>query len=367
MDALRKTITNGAIVKIVTAVMALILTACGVLGNQPKVTSTPQVAATMNAVATSVSVQVTATAAALESSQPCTLDEVLAASEEMGNEEFDQFIQGCKEIVQQSASSDPIALLRDAAPYMSNYAATLSYTVPAELQVSADLVEGFYPVASLVMTTTVYPNGYEVVVPPPPANVDAYACFPQDYSESDMFNPGCGELQANGKLPWTKPIASYGEGDNWSCVDVTGWCADATDAFHWDMWNGETVCHPAVGCLRNPNPKGAVSLLLINFHDSDEAWDVRNGSGVYVTAGWAGMGVMFDLTGESYDVGDGIAALRNHYLYNLSNNEAYPGQCGDSKLCESVLYVVVGRFWDRPELGINYSHYELLSAGLWER
>lgn len=238
-------------------------------------------------------------------------------------------------------------------PYMVAYQDSLEYKVSSELRVPDDLLGGFTSVPSLVMTDTIYPNGYTVSIPPIPADLMPYQYFPHD----DPANPN---------PIWGTPIASYREGDNWSCVDVSGWCADAVDSFNWIMRTGETVCHPAVGCITDPNG-GAAMVFIVNFHDSDEAWDVRNNSGVYVTAGWSGFGMMFDLLGKSYDVGEGIAAIRNHYLYNLGLHEEYAGQCGNSQLCETVTYVIVARLWDRPELGIKFSHYELLDYGQWVR
>lgn len=247
----------------------------------------------------------------------------------------------------------PIAEAAINHPYMVAYQDSLEYTVSSGLRVPDDLLGGFTPVPSLVMTDTVYPNGYRVNVPPIPADLIPYQYFPHD----DPANPN---------PIWGTPIASYREGDNWSCVDVSGWCADAVDSFNWIIWTGETVCHPSVGCITDTDG-GATMVFIVNFHDSDEAWDVRNASGVYVTAGWSGFGMMFDLSGESYDVGEGIAAIRNHYLYNLGLHKEYAGQCGSSGLCETVTYVVVARLWDRPELGINFSHYELLDYGQWVR
>jgi len=238
-------------------------------------------------------------------------------------------------------------------PYMVAYQNSLEYTVPLGLRVPVNLLKGFSPVPSLVKTETVYPSGYSVKVPLIPTDLTPYQWFPHD----DPANPN---------PVWGVPIATYREGDNWNCVDVTGWCADAVDAFNWIMWTGETVCHPAVGCIADPDG-GAAMIFIVNFHDSDEAWDVRNNSGVYVTAGWAGFGMMFDLSGNSYDVGMGIGAIRNHYLYNLGHREQYAGQCGSSELCQTVTYVIAARLWDRPELGINYSHYELLDYGQWVR
>jgi len=238
-------------------------------------------------------------------------------------------------------------------PYMVVYQNSLEYTVPLGLRVPVNLLKGFSPVPSLVKTETVYPSGYSVKVPLIPTDLTPYQWFPHD----DPANPN---------PVWGVPIATYREGDNWNCVDVTGWCADAVDAFNWIMWTGETVCHPAVGCIADPDG-GAAMIFIVNFHDSDEAWDVRNNSGVYVTAGWAGFGMMFDLSGNSYDVGMGIGAIRNHYLYNLGHREQYAGQCGSSELCQTVTYVIAARLWDRPELGINYSHYELLDYGQWVR
>ncbi len=256
-------------------------------------------------------------------------------------------------------------------PYMAAYQSTLEYVVPDNMRVPADLLPGFTPVVSLVKTSFVMPNGYIVNVPPAPEDVSDYYCFPQDYSEGDGFNRGCKADQLSGNLPWTKPIAGYNDGNNWSSDSPNGWSADDIQAQNWRVITGYEVCHPAVGCIKDPNG-GAVLLLLVNFHDSDEVWNVRNQSAVFIDSGFVGYGVMWDLSGGSYDVGEGIADLRNHYLFNLSapvspDDNHLRGQCGDSGLCETVTYVVVARVWDRPEIGIKFSHYELLDAGQWTR
>lgn len=256
-------------------------------------------------------------------------------------------------------------------PYMAAYQSTLEYTVSDEMRVPAELLPGFTPVASLVKTDFVMPNDYTVNVPSAPEDVSAWYCFPQDYSEGDGFNRGCKADQIAGKLPWTKPIAGYNDGNNWSSDSPNGWSADDIQAQNWRVITGYEVCHPAVGCLKDPDD-GAVMVLFINFHDSDEVWNVRNRSAIFVDSGFIGYGVMWDLSGGSYDVGEGIAHIRNHYLYNLSapvspDDNHLRGQCGDSGLCKTVTYVVVARVWDRPEIGIEYSHYELLDYGQWTR
>src|SRR4030043_635472 len=267
-----------------------------------------------------------------------------------------------------AVADDPISLITN--PYMQNYESSLQYTISSSLQVPSNILNGFSPVASLVMTDLVFPNSYTIQVPEPPANVDAYACFPQDYSVSDAFNRGCQALQNQGELPWTTPIAGYNDGENWSCDSPDGWCADDIQSFNWRVITGYEVCHPAVGCLKDPDG-GAVMILFVNFHDSDEVWGPRNNSAIYVDSGFIGYGMMWDLSGGTYNVGESIAALRNHYFYNLVNpvggDNRYAGQCGTSGLCNTVTYVVVARVWDRPELGINYSHFELIDWGQWAR
>ncbi len=283
--------------------------------------------------------------------------------------------------------ADPTVLLQDPAfltavkqaleaptlanPYMTAYQSTLEYTVPDALRVPADLLSGFEPVASLVKTDFVFPNGYKVQVPAAPVDVTPWYCFPQDYSKGDQFNPGCKALQDQGKLPWTTPIAGYNDGNNWSSDSPNGWSADDIQAFNWRVITGYQVCHPAVGCIKDPDG-GAVELLIVNFLDSDEVWNVRNQSAIFVDSGFVGYGVMWDLSGSTYDVGKGIADLRNHYLYNLSqpvspSDNHLRGQCGDSGLCKTVTYVVVARVWDRSDIGINFSHFELLDYGQWVR
>jgi len=284
-------------------------------------------------------------------------------------------------------NADPTVLLQDPAfltavkqaldapnlanPYMTAYQATLEYTVPDALRVPANLLLGFEPVPSLVKTSFVFPNGYKVQVPAAPADVTPWYCFPQDYSNSDQFNPGCRKLQLQGKLPWSTPIAGYNDGNNWSSDSPNGWSADDIQAFNWRVITGYKICHPAVGCIKDPNG-GAAELLIVNFLDSDEVWNVRNQSAIFVDSGFVGYGVMWDLSGSTYDVGKGIADLRNHYLYNLGNpmspsDNHLRGQCGDSGLCKTVTYVVVARVWDRSDLGIKFSHFELLDYGQWVR
>jgi len=264
--------------------------------------------------------------------------------------------------------NDPEVLIDN--PYMQNYQADLEYQVADNLLVPADILKGFVPVKSLVMTNLVLPDGYRVEVTNPPVNVDAYACFPQDYSVSDAFNRGCQKLQNEGNLPWVTPIAGYNDGENWSCDSPDGWCADDIQSFNWRVITGYEICHPAVGCIKDPDG-GAAMILFVNFHDSDEVWGPRNDSAIYVDSGFIGYGMMWDLSGGTYNIGDGIADLRNHYFYNLSSpvggDNRYSGQCGTSGLCETITYVVVARVWDRPELGINFSHFELIDYGQWSR
>lgn len=256
-------------------------------------------------------------------------------------------------------------------PYMLTYQNTLEYKVPAELAVPADLLKGFEPVPSLVMTDFVFPNGYKVQVPSAPVDVTPWYCFPQDYSNGDQSNPGCKKLQDQGKLPWKVPEAGYNDGNNWSSDSPDGWSADDIQSFNWRGITGFQVCHPAVGCIKDPDG-GAVELLIVNFLDSDEVWNVRNQSAIFVDSGFIGYGVMWDLSGGSYDVGKGISDIRNHYLYSLAYSVSpadnhLRGQCGDSNLCKTITYVVVARVWDRPELGIGFSHFELIDYGQWVR
>lgn len=284
--------------------------------------------------------------------------------------------------------ADPMALLQDpefliavkqalespstANPYMQAYQQSLEYTVPAELRAWTDLPAGFEPVSSLVMTDFVMPSGYKVSVPDAPADVSPWTCFPQDYTmATDDFNRGCKELQLAGKLPWGVPVAGYNDGNNWSSDSPNGWSASDIQALNWRAITAYEVCHPAIGCAKDPDG-GAVLFLMINFHDSDEVWNVRNNTAVFMDAGWEGYGLFFDLTGGSYDVGEGIAHIRNFYINQLTQpvggDNRYKGQCGDSSLCadEGVTYIVVGRIWDRPEIGIGYSHFELLDYGKWK-
>jgi hypothetical protein len=271
-------------------------------------------------------------------------------------------------------NSDSLASLMQN-PYMLAYQDTLQYTVPVSYSIISNL-NGFLPVPSLVSGPFQFNrsnDGKEIIIdiPTPPSDVTPWYCFPQDYSVSDQFNPGCAKLQEEGKLPWTTPIAGYNDGENWSCDSPDGWCADDIQAQNWRVIDGYEVCHPAVGCVKDPDG-GAAMILIINFHDSDEVWGPRNNSAIYVDNGFIGYGVMWDLSGVTYDIGKGIADIRNHYLYNLgydvsSSDNHLRGQCGDSDLCKTVTYVVVARVWDRPELGINFSHFELLDFGQWIR
>jgi len=275
-----------------------------------------------------------------------------------------------------TTGSDPEGTDLINSKYMVAYQDSREYKVPADLQVPGDLLDGFTPVSSLVLTDLILPKdaqpipSYQVVVPAAPSDVIPFSCFPQDYKEGDSFNRGCKELQLQGALPWEKPVAGYNDGENWSCDSTDGWCADDIQALDWRVITGYEVCHPAVGCLKDPDG-GAVMILFINFHDSDEIWNVRTDSAIYVDAGFIGYGRFWDLSGGTYNVGKGIAALRNHYFYNLSydvgRDNRYSGQCGTSGLCQTITYVTVARVWDRPELGINYSHFELIDFGQWRR
>lgn len=255
-------------------------------------------------------------------------------------------------------------------PYMTAYQSTLEYEVPQNLRVPADLLEGFEPVPSLVMTDFAYPNGTKVVVPFVPTDVSAWYCFPQDYSEGDDSNRGCKAAQLAGKLPWKKPVAGYNDGNNWTSDSPNGWSASDIQAQNWKVLTAYEACHPAVGCLKDPDG-GAVMILMINFHDSDEVWNVRNKTAIFADSGFEGYGVMWNLRSDG-NVGEGIAHIRNHYLYNLStpvspDDNHLRGQCGDSGLCDTITYVVVARVWDRPELGIGFSHFELIDYGQWVR
>lgn len=255
-------------------------------------------------------------------------------------------------------------------PYMTAYEDSLEYVVPAELQVPSDLLEGFIPVASLVKTDLMV-NDKKVAVSAVPADITPYFCFPQDYSNGDQSNPGCRQAQLAGSLPWKRAVAGYNDGNNWSSDSPDGWSADDIQSYNWRVITGYEVCHPAVGCLKDPDG-GAVMIILINFEDSDEVWSVRNQSAIFVDAGFIGYGPMWDLSGGTYDIGEGIADIRNHYLYNLgypvsAADNHLEGQCGDSGLCKTVTYVTVARVWDRSDLGINFSHFELLDYGQWVR
>lgn len=252
--------------------------------------------------------------------------------------------------------------------YMLAYQTSLEYTVASEMAVPADLLAGFTPVASLVMEDFKFPDGTVVKLPAPPTDVTPWSCFPQDYSKAtEDFNRGCKELQASGKLPWSTPVAGYNDGENWSCDSANGWCADDIQALNWRVITGFEVCHPAVGCLKNPNG-GAVMILQVNFLDSDEIWGPRNDSAVYVDSGHESYGIVFDLGARS-TLGEDLAHVRNHWFSQLSNPQGgdnrYKGQCGNSALCGEITYVVVARTWDRPDLGINFAHYELLDYGTW--
>jgi len=255
-------------------------------------------------------------------------------------------------------------------PYMKVYQDLVEYKVPDGMVVPSNLLTGFTPVPSLVLTDLKLPSGYKVTVPSPPEDVADYKCFPQDYSEGDLFNRGCKDLQEKHELPWAQPLAGFNDSENWSCDSPDGWCADDVQALDWRVITGFEVCHPAIGCIKDPDG-GAAMIEILNFHDSDEVWGPRNGSAVYVDSGFIGYGRFFDFSGSTYDVGFGVASLRNHFLYNLSSpvdgDNKFSGQCGDSGLCETVTYVIVFRVWDRPEIGINYSHFELIDYGQWVR
>lgn len=253
-------------------------------------------------------------------------------------------------------------------PYMKVYQNLVEYKVPDGMGVPSNLLDGFKPVESLVFTNLKLPSGYEVTVPAPPVDVSDYMCFPQDYSQGDLFNRGCKDLQEKHELPWSQPLAGFNDGENWSCDSPDGWCSDDVQALDWRVITGYEICHPAIGCLKDPDG-GAAMIEILNFHDSDEVWGPRNGSAIYVDSGFIGYGRFFDFSGSTYDVGFGAAAIRNHFLYNLSTpvggDNKFSGQCGDSGLCETVTYVTIARVWDRPEIGINYSHFEVIDYGQW--
>lgn len=250
------------------------------------------------------------------------------------------------EVPQEEADNNPgdYSPSVNAAPVQA-YLDSLEYEVPSELSVPDGILEGFDPVSSLVM------NPDELELPGIPGNLDPYIGF----------------VDVEGV--WGDPVAGYNDGNNWSCEDVTGWCADDIQAHNWRVITGYEVCHPAVGCLKDPDG-GAVMILFNNFHDSDEVWSVRNDSGIYVDAGFVGYGPFWNHNREENDVEADVAAIRNHYLFQLG----YPhpdnhlrGQCGSSGLCETVTYVVAYRMWDRPDLGIGYSHFQLVDWGQWVR
>jgi len=227
-------------------------------------------------------------------------------------------------------------------PHMTAYQETLEYAVPPDLQVPRDMLRGFNPVVSLVNDPD------KLVFPVIPANLDPFKIFVDDPET------------------WDTPYAGYRDGNNWSCESTDGWCADNIQAFNWKVWTGYEICHPAVACIQDPDG-GAAMLLIINFHDSDEVWNVRIDSGVYVDNGFSGFGQMWDLSGGTYDVEEAVAAIRNHYLYNLGHNEDYAGQCGSTGLCKTATYAVVYRMWDRPDYAVDYLHYQLVESGQWVR
>jgi len=269
------------------------------------------------------------------------------------------FVSSLKEVLESPGINNP---------YMSIYQDQVEYEVPTGMEVPSNLLDGFTPVPSLVLTDFRLPSGYEILVPSPPEDVVEYKCFPQDYSEGDLFNRGCKDLQEKNELPWAQPLAGFNDSENWSCDSPDGWCADDIQALDWRVITGFEICHPAIGCIKDPDG-GAAMIEILNFHDSDEVWGPRNGSAIYVDSGFIGYGRFFDFSGSTYDVGFGAAAIRNHFLYNLSTpvggDNRFSGQCGDSGLCETVTYVTVARVWDRPEIGINYSHFEVIDYGQW--
>ena len=232
----------------------------------------------------------------------------------------------------------------DAVP-MQAYQESLEYKVPSKLRVPENLLEGFTPAPSLVM------NPDELEFPSIPKDLKPYIGF------------------VDVKGVWGDPVAGYNDGNNWSCEDVTGWCADDIQSYNWRVITGYEVCHPAVGCLKDLDG-GAVMILFNNFHDSDEVWSVRNDSGIYIDAGFVGYGPFWNHNRETNDVEVNTAAIRNHYLFQLGyphSDNHLEGQCGSSNLCETVTYVVVYRMWDVPEIGIDYSHFQLVDWGQWVR
>lgn len=229
--------------------------------------------------------------------------------------------------------------------YMINYQKGLEYTVALKLQVPTDTLEGFVPVASLVM------NPDSVDFPAPATDLTPYRDF----------------VDVSGT--WGGPIAGYNDGENFSCDSPNGWCSDDIQAFNWRVNIGFEVCHPAVGCIKDPDG-GAAMILFDNYHDSDEVWGPRNQSAIYIDNGFIGYGPFWDHSGKTYDVIKGEAAIVNHYLYQLGikhTDNHLEGQCGSSGLCETVTYVVIHRVADRSDLGIGFSHYELVGWGQWVR
>ena len=224
---------------------------------------------------------------------------------------------------------------------MAAYQSSLPYRIRHEDYVSTDLLAGFTPVRSLVMN----PDG--VQFPNPPADLSAYV---QDFVDVDGI--------------WGPPIAGYNDGFNDVCTDIHGWCSDDIQAWNWRIYTGYEIKHPAVGTLRDPNG-GAVALLVINRHDSDEVWNVRNNSGVYVDSGFVGYGPFWFNTDQE-GLEEQVPHLLWHYLAQLTQphpDNHLEGQCGSSALCDSVTWVVVYRSWDRPDLEVDYAHYQLVGWG----
>ena len=228
-------------------------------------------------------------------------------------------------------------------PYMVAYGQSLEYSVPENLQVTG--MTGFIPVDSLVM------NPDDKSLPEVPEELSPYKGF----------------VDVSGV--WGSSIAGYNDGENFSCDSPNGWCSDDIQSYNWRVITGYVVCHPSVGCLKDPDG-GAVMILFINFEDSDEIWGPRNNSAVYIDNGFVGYGPMWDLSGETYNVEEGVAAIRNHYLFQLGiphDDNHLEGQCGSSDLCGTVTYAIVYRMYDRSEIGIEFSHYELIDFGQWRR
>lgn len=206
------------------------------------------------------------------------------------------------------------------------------------------------------------------VPPSTAADLEQNRCFPQSYAQGDDFNRGCAEEEAEG-FPWEEPRAGFNYDFNAACVDVSRHCNIPVDTWKWVVITGEEVYLPGIGSLRDPNG-GAVLVVIMN------AWEIPGElENAYVLHGWWGTGEVWDMSDLTTDwdedseeyvnnvYGDysleTLATLRNHFLYRLSYERQFRGQCSEGDNCDTVTWATVFRWYD--------GGYRLTAQGQWQR